>query len=289
MRDGADILLDLNREIPTVYPDESIHSIEIEKNLPIWNDGGEADFSTMLGREVRVVFVCFINRSGSNYLLDLVQQLDLGAYPTDEAFNYEEVIARCRKNDVGSFSAYLAKIILAAAQNGFRFLKVGGEQLYWLTKHDFISRMMSSQVPPKFIVISREDKVAQAVSLYIAEATGRYSEFRADGACAAAAKDVPIGYDAARILDRLRYVFYQEQLFSLFFTLHAVEFLPMKYEDLLRNPKAVLRDMLRYVEAPKSSIARLSSIAADGKTVIRQGGELNRILIDRFRTDFKIA
>ncbi len=123
----------------------------------------------MIDNLIQVVFVCFVNRSGSNYLLDLLEQLNLGAKPTDEAFNYDQVLARCRQNDVTSFSSYLAKIVLANAKNGVCFLKIGGEQLFWLTKHGFLSRMMDSAIPPKFIFMSRRDKVAQAVSLFIAE------------------------------------------------------------------------------------------------------------------------
>ena len=127
--------------------------------MPIWDEAGTKDFSTMIDKTIQVVFVCFINRSGSNYLLDLIEQLDLGAKPTDEALNYDQVIARCRKNGITSFASYLAKIIIANAKGGFCFLKVGGEQLFWFTKHGFISRMMALETPPE-------------IHLYVAERQG---------------------------------------------------------------------------------------------------------------------
>jgi LPS sulfotransferase NodH len=288
MKAGTNIFLGLNDAIPDVYPDSSIHSIEIEKNMPVWDEIGQIDFSTMINKGVRVVFVCFINRSGSNYLLDLIQQLGLGAKPTDEVFNYDHVIERCRKNNIRSFSAYLAKIILANAKNRFCFLKIGGEQLFWLTKHGFLLQMMISNCAPKFIFMSRTDKVAQAVSLYIAEATGRFSEFKVENS-RSSESELRIDYDPTKILDRLRYVDYQEHLFSLFFALHEIEFLSIKYEALDNNPKNILQEILRYVGAFEVSAEQISLIETGGQTVARQGGDLNRFFIDRFRSEFSLS
>jgi len=288
MTNDTNILFRLNGDIPDVYPDKSIHSIEIEGAMPVWDKIGENDFATMTKKGINVVFVCFINRSGSNYLLDLIQQLGLGAKPTDEAFNYDQVIARCQKNNIGSFSGYLAKVIIANSRGGFCFLKIGGEQLFWLTKHDFLSRLLAAGLSPKFIFMSRGDKIAQAVSLYIAETTGRFSESREQGE--RASEDAPsIEYDAAKILDRLRYVAYQEHLLSLFFTVHELDYLPVTYEALLADSKGVLRKILHYIGASKVAMGRLALIEIAGKTLARQGGQLNRKLIDRFRSDFRIA
>jgi LPS sulfotransferase NodH len=288
MKAGSNIFWTLNDAIPDVYPDRSIHSLEIEKNMPIWDEAGRTDFSTMINNGVRVVFVCFINRSGSNYLLDLIQQLGLGAKPTDEVFNYDHVIERCRKNNISSFSAYLAKIVLANARNGFCFLKIGGEQLFWLAKHGFLSYMINSNCAPKFIFMSRTDKIAQAVSLFIAEATGRFSEFRTENN-RPPGDEFKIDYDPAKILDRLRYVDYQEHLFSLFFTLHGIEFYSIRYETLDANPRNILQDMLQFVGAFEAGVSQISMIEARGQTVARQGGDLNRIFIDRFRRDFSLS
>lgn len=288
MHEITNVLLGLNDETPDIYPDKSIHSIKIEGGMPIWDEAGSKDFSTMIDKMIQVVFVCFINRSGSNYLLDLIEQLDLGAKPTDEALNYDQVIARCRKNGITNFSSYLAKIIIANAKGGFCFLKVGGEQLFWLTKHGFISHMMASRTPPKFIFMSRRDKVAQAVSLFIAETTGRFSEERLDRNSSTSAV-AGIDYDAGKLLDRLRYVAHQEHLFSLFSNLHEVDFLSVIYEDLIANTEGTLREVLAYVGAPKDSVERLGLIEAGGKTLKRQSGELNRVLMDRFRQEFRLS
>lgn len=288
MNNESNILHHLNQDITDVYPDKSIHSIEIESAMPIWDQIGTDDFETMTRKAINVVFVCFINRSGSNYLLDLLQQLDLGAKPTDEAFNYDHVIARCCKNDISSFAGYFAKIIIANARNGFCFLKIGGEQLFWLTRHGFLSRMMSAGVSPKFIFMSRNDKLAQAVSLFIAEATGRFSESKGAGDCAAQGRAV-IGYDAAKILDRLRYVDYQEHLFSIFFTIHELEYQAVTYEALVADPQGVLLDILYYVGASNAIVAQIGRIETGGKTLTRQSSQLNGMLIKRFREDFRIA
>ncbi|HEY1746989.1 MAG TPA: Stf0 family sulfotransferase [Xanthobacteraceae bacterium] len=287
MNDISNVLLGLDDLAPDLYPDRSIHSVEIEKNMPIWDEAGLKHFSRMIDNLIQVVFVCFVNRSGSNYLLDLLEQLDLGAKPTDEAFNYDQVIARCRQNDVTSFSSYFAKIVIANAKNGVCFLKIGGEQLFWLTKHGFLSRMMESAVPPKFIFMSRRDKVAQAVSLFIAESTGQFSESKVDALPPSSEPNVD--YDAKKILDRLRYILHQEHLFSLFSALHEVELLSLSYEDLVGSPERTLREVLDYVDAPKDTLARLPKIERGGKSLKRQRGQLNRALIDQFRGEFGVS
>ena len=288
MKNGTNILDHLNLDIPDVYPDKSIHSIEIEAAMPIWDRTGENDFAIMTRKSINVIFVCFVNRSGSNYLLDLLQQLDLGAKPTDEAFNYDQVIARCQKNDIGSFAGYLAKIIMANARNGFCVLKIGGEQLFWLTKHGFLSRMMSAGMSPKFVIMSRADKVAQAVSLFIAEATGQFSESKNEGGRPAEGR-CTIEYDAAKILDRLRYVGYQEHLFSLFFTVHELDYLSVIYEDLVTNTQSVLLHIMQHVGASNDTIAQLAWIETGGKTLMRQGSHRNDLLIEKFRDEFRVA
>ena len=242
----------------------------------------------MIDNLIQVVFVCFVNRSGSNYLLDLLEQLNLGAKPTDEAFNYDQVLARCRQNDVTSFSSYLAKIVLANAKNGVCFLKIGGEQLFWLTKHGFLSRMMDLAIPPKFIFMSRRDKVAQAVSLFIAESTGQFSEAKID-VVSATSGEPDVKYDARKILDRLRYILHQEHLFSLFSALHEVELLSLSYEDLVANPERTLREVLDYSNAPKDTLVQLAKIERGGKSLKRQRGQLNRDLIDQFRSEFGVS
>ena len=285
MQGDINDLIDLNPALSDIYPHKSIHSIEIEKEMPIWDGPGEADFSAMLRKQIKIVFVCFINRSGSNYLLDLIAQLGFGAKPTDEAFNSDQVIARCRRNNISSFAGYLAKIVMANAKDGFCFLKIGGEQLFWLTKHGLLSRMISAGTVPRFIFMSRADKIAQAVSFFIAETTGRFSEAKGGDR----SDDEPlIEYDAAKILSRLRYVDYQAHLFSLFFTLHGLDYLPITYETLLADPNDTLREILSYVGAEDGIADRLASIDTTGKTLVRQGGALNRDLIDRFRNDFRL-
>jgi LPS sulfotransferase NodH len=288
MNDISNALLDLDQSAPGLYPDRSIHSSEIERNMPIWDESGRRHFSRMIDNLIQVVFVCFVNRSGSNYLLDLLEQLNLGAKPTDEAFNYDQVLARCRQNDVTSFSSYLAKIVLANAKNGVCFLKIGGEQLFWLTKHGFLSRMMDSAIPPKFIFMSRRDKVAQAVSLFIAESTGQFSEAKID-VVSATSGEPDVKYDARKILDRLRYILHQEHLFSLFSALHEVELLSLSYEDLVANPERTLREVLDYSNAPKDTLVQLAKIERGGKSLKRQRGQLNRNLIDQFRSEFGVS
>lgn len=256
--------------------------------MSIWDEAGLKHFWTMIDNSIQVVFVCFVNRSGSNYLLDLLEQLDLGAKPTDEAFNYDQVIARCRQNGVSSFSSYLAKIIIANAKNGVCFLKIGGEQLFWLTKHGFVSRMMESATPPKFIFMSRQDRIAQAVSLFIAESTGQFSEPKID-VMPSACSEPEVKYDARKILDRLRYILHQEHLFSLFSALHEVELLSLTYENLIGAPERTLRHVLTYSNAPKDTLAKLPLIEGGGKSLKRQGGELNRALIEQFRGEFGIS
>ena len=147
---------------------------------------------------------------------------------------------------------------------------------------------LNEGVSPKFLLTSRGDKVAQAVSLFIAEATGRFSESKEEGG-RTPNRDVSVDYDAAKILDRLRYVDYQEHLFSLFFAVHELSCLPVQYEALLADPKAVLRRILHYVGASEASLARVDAIETKGKTLVRQGGALNRRLVEQFRHDFRIG
>ena len=48
MSSDLNMLFSFNESILDVYPDRSIHSIEIEAAMPVWDKSGEEDFTTMI-------------------------------------------------------------------------------------------------------------------------------------------------------------------------------------------------------------------------------------------------
>ncbi len=65
--------------------------------------------------------------------------------------------------------------------------------------------------------------------------------------------------------------------------------LSLSYEDLVANPERTLREVLDYSNAPKDTLVQLAKIERGGKSLKRQRGQLNRDLIDQFRSEFGVS
>src|SRR5688572_14194219 len=119
----------------------------------------------------RAIVLCFTNRSGSNYLSDLLRSTGL-ITGLREILNWHLInkcLAENRFSSLGQFIHYQRSI----DQPGARFwgFKTGWSQLLMLRQKQIIPKL----VTPFFIEVRRRDKLGQAISNYIAVKTGNWS------------------------------------------------------------------------------------------------------------------
>ena len=115
----------------------------------------------------------------------------------------------------------------ATTDNGVFAIKVHSHQLphaSWLTGEEPLTALADRV---DFCLVRRRDEVRQAVSVYIAAETGRYTRRVGDGA----APPVDVPFDADRIGERLAEVRDGDRLWSEYFADHGVEPVHVWYED----------------------------------------------------------
>lgn len=213
----------------------------------------------------RTIALCFANRSGSNYLSDLLKSTGL-ATGFREILNrpsIEEHLANSGSSSLAQYIHYQREFDQPADKYwGF---KVGWSQLLMLRHLQIIPCMMM----PFFIEIRRRDKVSQAVSHYIAMKTGIWTHKESE--------EVP--YNGDEILKSFAYINWCEAQMDMTVRLLKVRPLLIYYEDLLDSPNTTIG---RIFEA-----LGLGFTCPDQRRIshVVQRNEVNRHLYERFVRD----
>jgi LPS sulfotransferase NodH len=209
--------------------------------------GGEA---LVVDPDLRVLLMCFVNRSGSFHLAELLAST--GRLPlAEESLNAEVVVAAARRHGLGSFPAYLGHLARAAhladsgSAGGWLALKVGVHQLRLLCEAGFLDAVAPRL---RFLLVDRRDRVAQAVSRAIAEQTGSWAAFMPARPGAA-----PV-YDRRRIEAAVGEIADFMRGFEAFFAANAIAPVRVVYEELVARPQAEVDRVLAELGMPPAPI-----------------------------------
>lgn len=130
---------------------------------------------------------------------------------------------------------------------------------------------------PLYIHLSREDRVAQAVSLYKAAHTGLWHRAADGSEMERTAPHQDAGYDAERIGASVAELSAQDRGWREWFAEHGIAPLQLEYEDLSRDPRFGLRKVL-------TALGRDASLADDSApTTARLADEESARWVARFR------
>ncbi len=179
-----------------------------------------------------LILLAFTNRSGSTHLGQLLASMpDLCGFRED--LNHNIVAKRTKAEGLPDLSAYLSHIVRlnTTPRAGFG-LKASGEQLR-LARMTGIDRAFRDT---KVIRIHRRDRVAQAVSLWMAWHTRQWTS-RQD-----APTDLPT-YDLTELRSNLRSVQNAESALDLVLSVLPYEVQTVEYETLCEHQAAVLSDL----------------------------------------------
>ncbi len=155
-----------------ILPDEDLalfdpHSVRLQALLtPVQVNTSELE-------NARVLFICFSNRCGSNYLAELLARS--GLYNVaGEFLNFDTVLNHQRIHAFRSLAEYFS-ILIRENKVGNNFAcKVSATQLAMLHHVGLLQ-----QIAPlsKFVMIERSDLLKQAISLDIASRTGQWTSY----------------------------------------------------------------------------------------------------------------
>jgi LPS sulfotransferase NodH len=205
-----------------------------------------------LPSRLRFVFLCFTNRSGSAYLIDLLTSAGITAQAL-ETLNAGAVLTCCRGLGMQSLRDYFEHIVRRDARNDIFIVKVASEQLRLLTEAGILSEIRDRA---EFLFMHRADRLGQAISRAIAEQNNRWgwnspSDF----------PDDRLEYSAERITQHIYDIGLLNQAVDEFFALNGITPINVEYERLLGQPQYELDEIARRLRLPASTIdpARLTS------------------------------
>lgn len=190
---------------------------------------------------LRFVFLCFTNRCGSNYLAELLAST--GALNrAEEVFNGQTITEHVRAQGLASLSAYLDFLCRRLALGGRFLSKIGLEQLVMLTEAGLLDQIGHRA---QFLLIERQDKLAQAISLLVAiqtqQWTSRHSRRMGDEA---------LVYDRRILTEQQALIAQQNFGFYRFFASNGIAPMHIAYERLEENPEALVAEIGTWMDLP---------------------------------------
>lgn len=272
--------LDIIRDLrPAFYPALSPHQEEIEG---YFGDSTLREYSAeekaRLG-EIDLFFVAFTNRSGSMLLTELLHQTGFPVPAHAEVFNGDEVARVSAEQNIPTFSDFFLKLVENWARHGQAGFKIGANQLFWLTRTGILSNLRSVRV----INTVRRDKVAQAVSFYIARETRVWHTAMADESGPSTFDSESLEYSRDDLVRSLHNLTMNQFLFDYYLNLHALPVIQVEYEQVLEQPRDEVERIITFLNYPGAD-PNLVDIERVG--IRQQRSAVNDRLIAQFRQEF---
>lgn len=187
----------------------------------------------------KIVFLCFTNRSGSNYLAELLgrtRQINTAG----EFLNFDTALLHIEKGELQSFYDYFIGLVDTQSVRGTFACKIAITQIALLQQAGLLDEIMPYS---KFVLSERADILGQAISLEIASRTGKWTSYQsATGAISEA------DFDRNRLEMIIRNIAYEQQLFQLFFAINGVDHFHVNYEQLTSHTVTVMQMMCDWLE-----------------------------------------
>ena len=214
----------------------------------------------------RVIFICFTNRSGSNYLAQVIGSSGITNI-AGEFLNYDTVLHQQRLRGFSSLREHFISLTTTLGVNGTLACKLGVTQIALLHRAGILEEI--AQVA-KFLLIERSDLLGQAISMQIAAQTGQWtSEMKSR-----ISPDM-LKFDKADIERTMRSIMLQQGLFRLFFGMNGMDYFHVNYESLLSDGPAVTKMLAEWLGYPHLkfdfNLPKIKKQAGEMNAVWRRG------------------
>jgi LPS sulfotransferase NodH len=215
----------------------------------------------------KIVFLCFTNRSGSNYLAELLgstRQINIAG----EFLNFDTALTHLEKHDLQSFYDYFINLVDTQSVKGSFACKIAITQIALIQQAGLLDEIMPYSM---FVLSERADLLGQAISLEIASRTGKWTSYMQPTGVVAEAD-----FDRNRLEMIIRNIAYEQQLFRLFFAINGVDHFHVNYEQLSSHTATTMRMMCDWlgIDAPTDCFERTGTQ--------RQSDALNNAWRNRF-------
>jgi trehalose 2-sulfotransferase len=214
----------------------------------------QADFPAREGTPDRSVVICSHPRSGSTLLGEAVYAAGGLGCPLEYLHRgfRPHFARRWQADDLASF-------VRAMHRHRTDATGVLSIKLFWRDVEEIVEESAAGRAPreiydvlqtilpnPTFVLLTRRDRVRQAVSAFIAKETGVFRSF--SGADSRPSGDVVYDYDG--IVRQLAAADYGTARWREFFATLGIEPYRIEYEDLVSNYQAVAGSLLAHLGRP---------------------------------------
>jgi LPS sulfotransferase NodH len=222
--------------------------------------GAIAHAPANIPEHIKFIFICFTNRSGSNYLAELLAS-DQYHNVAGEDLNSDEIIRQSQKNSLKSFQEYFSFMVDDRKKNGFVCLKISTFQIEMLGKSGILDQIIHRT---HFVIIERSDKLAQAISHLIAFQTGVFSSIKSHWE----KKSEPV-FERESLDHIIENIAESYGHFNIFFARNGIRPVNVIYEQMVEDPSRTLSFISSRTETPKLKVA------PERIQLERQAGRLN--------------
>ena len=194
-------------------------------------------------------------RSGSTFLSNLLESTGLAGFPAENLRAHAAILARHCFFD---YIRYL-RIVMThrVTPNEVFGTKIISHFLSMYRRKDLNIDDVLNKYFSKYIYLTREDKVAQALSIFIAQKTETYHIFnkqeKENYRKKVRALDLD-NIDLEEINKRYKFVCQQDKYLEKFCQDNKIDPLVVKYEELVNNPHQYISDILSYLEIDHQKI-----------------------------------
>lgn len=242
----------------------------------LFGDQFQRDLTPKEETELGSVTFCpllFGNRSGSNLLSDSLFRAGLGFPEHGEPMNVPSIERISNIHKLETFTDYFLFLTRRWRKHDVVGFKMSIGQLFDLTRTGLLNHFADF----KLLHSVRRDRVAQAVSHYIAKASGNWSS-RSEYSIEEA-----LPYSAEDILQFLRRGARLNADYELYQTIHGVAGMEVWYEDLIHQPQDQVSAVAAFLGCP-ADLAHLELKSASTRS---QTSDLKKRFAARFRSELR--
>lgn len=210
---------------PNVKPNDHLDALQ--------QHFGKLDAGTLdIPDNVSFLLLGFTNRSGSNYLAELIAS-DGRIANAGENLNFDTVLEHSIQRGFKSLQEYFQFLVRHTSFNNIVSIKVAPAHLEVLAVAGILDKIIDRC---KFVVIERSDKLGQAISHAIAFQTGKFTSTMADAKAAPA-----LNFNADELTAIIEDISESYKQFSLFFSRNGIVPAHVMYEHLVADQDAVIK------------------------------------------------
>jgi len=192
-----------------------------------------------LPAKLKFVFLCYTNRCGSNFLANLL--VSTGHFlQAGEFLNHEMVVARAAQHGHRNVQEYFSwHVRQRATGRNIVACKLAIPHLEILGESGILDQIFNRS---RFIFLTREDTLGQAISFEIARQTGLWSSNTPRSPTSLLPR-----YNARTLRGTMASICQQNQQFEVFFDANQVDPVRIVYERLVVEPEPYVREIGRTV------------------------------------------